>query len=308
MISCTEFIPAYSALFDYLEKHYGEDEVHRYWNAIFVPEKSPLNALVREYGIAGCYKYWSRTLNEEAADFELLLNEKDGWFMMKMYHCPSKGRLLDFEHVEPYHDYCHHCDQYRRSIEPYGLRYDYDYTDTDRAACRITVTDPKKFRGTMDVTPDTVVMRRTAADNKYCHRDFHTGINTGVEYLGSKYGTAAVRDYLRGFALSFYAPTIGRMKKEGLAPLREQILNSYASEDEGDKVSFDLGGDRMTVRVSACPAVAFMKGHGVKVSEWYPLTTEAVMAAIAEAAGYAFEMKSYNAEDGAAEYSFERLK
>ena len=35
MISCTEFIPAYSELFTYLEDKYGRDEVDVFWDYLF---------------------------------------------------------------------------------------------------------------------------------------------------------------------------------------------------------------------------------------------------------------------------------
>ena len=37
MISCTEFIPAYSELFAYLEEKYGRGEVDRLWKFLFEP-------------------------------------------------------------------------------------------------------------------------------------------------------------------------------------------------------------------------------------------------------------------------------
>ena len=76
MISCTEFIPAYSTLFTYLEEKYGPAEVPKYWGLHFNPTKSPLYRFVSTEGIKGCFSYWTGTLNEEAADFTMYLNEK----------------------------------------------------------------------------------------------------------------------------------------------------------------------------------------------------------------------------------------
>ena len=96
MISCTDFIPVYSELFRYLEAHYGREEVDRYWAAMFRPGAGiPLVDFVKKEGVRGCFTYWSGTLNEEAADFTMYLNEKRGFFQIVMHHCPSKGRLLE---------------------------------------------------------------------------------------------------------------------------------------------------------------------------------------------------------------------
>ena len=94
MISCTEFIPAYSTLFTYLEEKFGPAEVPKYWGLHFDPTKSALYKYVSKEGIKGCFTYWTGTLNEEAADFTMYLNEKRGYYLLDMHHCPSKGRLL----------------------------------------------------------------------------------------------------------------------------------------------------------------------------------------------------------------------
>ena len=109
MISCTEFIPSYSELFTFLEKNYGRDEVDRFWEYLFEPtgEGIPLINFLKKEGIKGCFTYWGGTLNEEAADFTMYLNEKDGWFKIDMHHCPSKGRLLELKDktgIEPGED------------------------------------------------------------------------------------------------------------------------------------------------------------------------------------------------------------
>ena len=141
MISCTEFIPAYSELFKYLEAKGGREAVGRFWEYISDNFLGNLKSLVEENGIRGCWLYWSHTLNEEAADFTMELDEEAGLFTITMHRCPSKGRLLETEHVEPYHDYCRHCDiLYRRVLEPLGYDYYFDSSRCDKAGCAIVVT------------------------------------------------------------------------------------------------------------------------------------------------------------------------
>ena len=50
------------------------------------------------------------------------------------------------------------------------------------------------------------VVRRTAQDNRYLHKDFHGALSVGLEYVEHHFGEEAVRDYLRQFARAFYAP------------------------------------------------------------------------------------------------------
>jgi len=141
MISCTEFIPAYSELFKYLEKKGGKEAVVAYWRKVSGEGVSSLKDMVIEKGLRGCYEYWGRSLNEEAADFVMTLDEEAGVFSIDMKKCPSKGRLIEAEHMTPYHDYCMHCDLlYRELLEPLGFTYDLDLSESDEARCIITIT------------------------------------------------------------------------------------------------------------------------------------------------------------------------
>jgi len=140
MISCTDFIPAYSELFKFLEKKGGEKAVLDFWNYLSDNFLNNLRELVKKHGIRGCWLYWTKTLNEEAADFTLELDEEKGEFKCIMHHCPSKGRLLAYKHITPYHAYCRHCDVlYRRVLEPLGYQYIFDDSKTDKAQCSITI-------------------------------------------------------------------------------------------------------------------------------------------------------------------------
>ena len=305
MISCTEFIPSYSELFSFLEERYGFAEVERYWNDIFNPERNGvLNRKVREHGIRGCYEYWAYSLNEEAADFKMMLNERDGWFSIEMRHCPSKGRLLALSHIKPYDKYCLHCDLYRKTVEKYGLCYDYDFTDTDRACCATLIYDPKIYRGRRIKTDDTLVMDRQAQDNRYLHREFHNYMSMGLEYLGTHFGQEAVEAYLRRFARNYYAPLIESIRKDGLAPLGEQIRETYRAEEAEDVAHIAPEGDNLRVRIDACPAVAYLRAQGWTPSTWFGESTRVVMDEIARQTGLDFVMSSYAPETGAAEYAF----
>jgi len=140
MISCTEFIPAYSELFKYLEAKGGKEAVVDFWEYLSDNFLGNLKESVEKHGIRGCWLYWSHTLNEEAADFTMELDEEEGKFSIDMHHCPSKGRLLNYIHIEPYRDYCEHCDiLYRRVLEPLGYEYHTDLSEVDKARCKLTI-------------------------------------------------------------------------------------------------------------------------------------------------------------------------
>jgi hypothetical protein len=138
MISCTEFIPAYSELFKFLEQKGGRAAVIAFWEKLSDSFLSHLRQLATEKGLAGCFEYWSHTLAEEAADFRMTLEEN--CFQIDMRACPSKGRLLASRHIQPYPDYCDHCDLlYRRVLEPLGFEYHLDLSQSDQAKCLLIV-------------------------------------------------------------------------------------------------------------------------------------------------------------------------
>jgi hypothetical protein len=141
MISCTEFIPAYSEGFKFLEERGGRSKVDEFWEYLSdLYLEGSLKKLVMEQGIAGCYTYWEQALNEEAADFTMTLDEENGEFKIEMHKCPSKGMLLELEHMKPYKAYCEHCPAlYSRVLEPLGYEYNMDLKRTGSAACTLSV-------------------------------------------------------------------------------------------------------------------------------------------------------------------------
>ena len=140
MISCTDFIPAYSELFKYLEQRGGREAVVDFWEYLSDNFLHNLRELVARHGLRGCWMYWSHTLNEEAADFTMTIDDEAGEFRIEMHRCPSKGRLLELAHIEPYHDYCGHCDVlYRRVLEPLGFECVADLSESDHARCSFLV-------------------------------------------------------------------------------------------------------------------------------------------------------------------------
>ena len=55
MISCTEFIPAYSELFKFLEKKGGTQAVLEFWNFFADAFLIDLKKLAAEHGLRGCW-------------------------------------------------------------------------------------------------------------------------------------------------------------------------------------------------------------------------------------------------------------
>ena len=310
MISCTDFIFSYSELFSYIEENFGADDVRKYWTHLFDPVSGgiALSEIVRREGIAGCFSYWKGSLNEEAADFTMYLNEKRGYFKLQMHYCPSKGRLLEGCGncgITPYRDYCLHCDCYRASIEQVGLKYLYDFTATDKACCSILIYDPKVFDGRVIVDQDTIIMDRRASDNPYFHQEFHNLLNRGIDYLAKTYGVAAAKAYLDRFAAGYYQKDLENICESGLPALIEAIKKAYEKEKCPEAVCFEQEGKHLIVTTAYCPAVKFIKDTQRPVSEHYLLSIDAVLSAFAKAGGYQLIIDRYDPETGGGRYRFE---
>ena len=307
MISCKDFIPVYSEIFCYLEDHFGRQEVDNYWEAIFKVNKNKKSALLEfleKEGIRGCYSYWTGTLNEEAADFSMYLNEKRGFFRIDMHRCPSKGRLVDLQEqigLEPYKDYCLHCDGYRYACNEVGLDYIYDFQGVEKAACSLFIYDPKVFDGRIIMDEDTKCMHRNASDNEYYHPHFHIGLNNGLKYVGENHGEEGVREVLSNYVNRVVRPLMGDVT---LANIEKMIKQDYIKEKSLDVLSTELTDNGLTVSVKKCPVVTYMINHGVSPSCWYRYATTGVMEELAKLAGCTFILDSYDEQTGAAVYRF----
>lgn len=311
MISCTEFIPCYSELFTYLEEKNGRDEVDRFWEYLFQPtgEGIPLINFVKREGLRGCWSYWQGSLNEEAADFTMYLNETRGFFLLEMHRCPSKGRLLELKEeigIQPYRDYCLHCDSYRAAIEKVGLKYIYNFNGTNHASCSILIYNETIFEGRVVIDDDTLIMNRNASDNEYFHRDFHSSMNMGIEYLGTCHGEKAVTEFLMRYTQNVHCRTLESIRRDGLTAILENIQDTYRKEKAEEVLTVAVDENSLIIKVAYCPAVAYLHATGRNVSAWYRYTTEVVMRTFAEAGGFKFTMENYDEETGAAKYCFNK--
>ena len=148
------------------------------------------------------------------------------------------------------------------------------------------------------------VITRNASDNEYLHKDFHGALSAGIEYLHSRYGEQAVRDYLHRFAAAFYAPLKRALNEHGLAALKKHFETIYAVE--GGTVRFSLSDDELTLTVDSCPAVMHMRQQGYSIARLFYETTKTVNEAICEGTAYAFELVEYDPQTGRSVQRFYR--
>jgi len=148
------------------------------------------------------------------------------------------------------------------------------------------------------------IMQRSASDNRYLHKDFHGALNAGIEYLHRHYGDQAVRDYLRDFTRSFYAPLIKEIQQRGLVALFEHFDKIYSIE--GGQVTFKLTDDELMLDVKASPAVMHLRSRGYQVSGQFYETIRTVNDALCEETPFAAELLEYTEETGQSRQRFYR--
>ncbi len=147
-------------------------------------------------------------------------------------------------------------------------------------------------------------MDRRASDNKYLHRDFHNGMNFGVDYIAKNYGEDGLEEYLSGFARTYHAPLIAAIREKGLSAMEEYLKGIYEIEEASDDVETELSGGVLNVYVKESPAIAHIKKSGDPISKWFVETTNTVYGTIAREAGVGFELLSYDSETGEARFRF----
>ena len=137
MVSCTEFIWAYSELFKFIDERHGKDDVVALWQYLSDNFLGNLRDLVERRGAYGMAEYWGHTLPEEGADYTMTVRED--FFQIVMHRCPS-AELLRGSPAEGYRDYCEHCEWlYPPILREFGWETQVDYTDFRDGTCTFTM-------------------------------------------------------------------------------------------------------------------------------------------------------------------------
>lgn len=330
MISCTEFIPAYSELFKYIDQKSGRQAVYTFWKDLFQPENSPLNHLIPKYGkMGGCWENWYVVFTEEACDNTMLNNEAEGYQACCMHHCPSKGRFKKLGYMEPFDEYCKHCDSYEIVLGKYDTKTQMDYRGNEEAKCRSIIYDPDKFKEDPQKIldkmyqcelegckfpehpelcpmnhPGTKVLHTTSDAYKYLHKDFHNSMALGLDYIAQHYGEEGLREYLTQFTLAFHKPLLAKAKQSGLAAIAEYLNWLYTEEEAADALEMQVTDNAVDVTVHYCPAVKHLQLKNRQVPACFDRATSVVYEVIAQQSGLGFEMLAYDHPTGAAQFRF----
>jgi len=133
MVSCTEFIWAYSELFSFLDENFGKKELIKFWKYLSKNFLQNFEELVKRKGAYGMAEYWGHCLPEEGADY--VMTVRKDFLQIKMLNCPS-AELLRKGLAKPYQNYCEHCVWlYPPIVMKYGWKVKIDYTNYKDGIC-----------------------------------------------------------------------------------------------------------------------------------------------------------------------------
>ncbi len=147
-------------------------------------------------------------------------------------------------------------------------------------------------------------MERKASDNEYFHQDFYVTADNGLEYLGKNFGTEKVIEFLTFYASDICKELVQKIKINGLIELQNYFINLYTEEKAIDVLSIKFDDKILTVEISSCPAVTYMKSINHQPSKWYIETTKTLFKVISDLAGLSFEMVYYDVNNGATKLIF----
>jgi hypothetical protein len=109
MLGCHEFCGYYEWTFHYVRRRWGQEAVARLWaEAIGGESQRHYTEAAQAAGLAGLYRTWVQTGEDEACDWTFTLDEARNVLRCDMRKCPSKGFLLTRD-MQADEDYCDHC-------------------------------------------------------------------------------------------------------------------------------------------------------------------------------------------------------
>ena len=131
-----DFIKAYDAMFAYVLKTYGLDDLIKFWQAIAPVVLADLQIIASKKGVVGCYEYWDKVLTEEGCKFRMTMSKDNKKLSLEITNCSSINTLNQPSCPE----YCRHCGiMYPVVLEAAGLHYEWKKKGAGR--CEIAVSE-----------------------------------------------------------------------------------------------------------------------------------------------------------------------
>ena len=245
-----------------------------------------------------------------------------------MHACPSKGRFAKLGYLEPFDEYCEHCNCYNIALEKKGFAMIRDHRGVDSACCRSVLVNKAVFKGNAQemldkmyqceqngctaattgcpfASEDTQMLNACSANLRYFHPSFHMSMNNAAGYILDHYGMEGLYEYLSQYTLAYHSPLIQKIRDNGLHAVKEYLLWLYNEEGAADALNVEASDSELAISIRYCPGVKFIKEErNCEPHAAYEQCTSMVYKALAKAARIGFEMQSYDSTNGSAKFRF----
>jgi hypothetical protein len=141
------------------------------------------------------------------------------------------------------------------------------------------------------------VMKRSASDNKYLHKDFHVSMNIVLSYIYENFGKEELINYLRQYSEAYYKPLNQQLQNGDITPLVEYFKDIYAKEEW--PVQIKHGEDFLEISQESCPGISQIRSKGSIPSPYYFETYKTVYETLCKNTPFTYELQYFNEETGA---------
>lgn len=153
-----------------------------------------------------------------------------------------------------------------------------------------------------DVDDNIKIMSRTAADNKYLHKDFHQSMNLLMHYIYNNFGKESLIQYLKQFTKAYHQPLQKLLKSGDLNVLISYFTDIYGKEEW--PITFKIGKNYLEIEQAACPGISHIKSLGEVPTPFYVETYRTVYSTLCEGTPIEYKLLYFDEETGACKQSF----
>lgn len=157
-----------------------------------------------------------------------------------------------------------------------------------------------------DVDDDIKIMSRTAADNKYLHKDFHQSMNLLMDYIYNNFGKERLIQYLKQFTKTYHQPLQESLQSGDINVLVDYFSDVYEKEEW--PVRIEIKEDCLEIEQDGCPGISHIKSMGQVPTPLYIETYRTVYTTLCESTPFEYTLVCFDNETGACKQLFSKRK
>lgn len=150
------------------------------------------------------------------------------------------------------------------------------------------------------------IMRRSASDNKYLHKDFHQSMNLLMEYIYKYFGKDALIQYLKQFTIAYHKPLKELLKSGDLSVLSSYFTDIYEKEEW--PITLRIKKDYLEIEQAACPGISHIRSLGEIPTPLYIETYRTVYSTLCEGTPIDYALVYFDEETGGCKQLFTKRK